>query len=222
MGEDPRLPDLVKRAEAMQPQIACEIRFKARLNQFLGLRNLDWVTWGTDVLSNVSQAADAQANLTVMVQQANVPHWCDQTTAAFNAPPAPTDLMGQIGGFISRQPKYQTPQFYETKLDVGKRLLGDALRTCLEAEDKLKEKIHTLAIDSLVLQVFKETITDTGDLSMIDNKHRTFINAQQTALMQLQAFENFETTINKQIATVDQLLYNVIPQWKLSAAQQRP
>ena len=238
MGEDPRFQRLLDKAIAAQPAVANEIRFKARLNNFLGLRSIDWVNWGTEVLAQVAKAADAQSDLSVIVSQANVAHWCDEVSAAFNSPTkgkargqAPVfgaddgytpSIIDRIGGMFDRSPKYETPAFYETKLTVGKNLLSDALQKCMRAEEALKDKIHTLAIDSLVLQVFKDEITDAGDLSLIDNKHRTFIQASQTATMQLQVFENFEATINKQIGSVDQLLYNLIPQWKMSYNSQRP
>ncbi len=236
MGEDPRFARLLAKAEAAQPPIAAETRFKGRLNNFLGLRPVEWVNWGTEVLAQVAKAADAQSDLSVLVNQANVPYWCDQVTAAFNAPVKPRSkpkggavfdaadgytpsLLDQFTGMFDRSPKYETPSFYETKLNVGRNLLADALSKCMAAEAALKDKIHTLATDGLVMQVFKDEVTDAGDLSLIDNKHRTFLQGLQTAQMQLQVFENLEAIINKQIASVDQLLYNLIPQWKMSTNQ---
>ncbi len=195
--------------------------FRGLLNKFLKQKPREWLDWGNDALSNVSDAANKQGTIANMMKQANVSHWLDQTNQAIAAPskPVQTGLMGTLSNLVDRSPKFEKPAHYELQLTNGKRIVTDALQLCMEAEEKLREKVHYITMHCIVVQAVATIITDHDEMVICDNKVRTLLSAQQTAEMQLQAFENLEDVLNKQIANVDQMLFVMIPQWKLALSQ---
>lgn len=218
IGEDPRLPALLETATKLEPSIAAEAIFRGLLNKFLKQKPREWLDWGNDALANVSDAANKQVEIANIIRQADLPKWMDETNKAYQQPPKKVDdsFVGKAAAIFDRSPKYQSPAFYEAQLNIAKRLISDALKICMEAEEHLREKAHYISMHAIVVQSVVTILTDHDETVICDNKIRTLINGQNTALMQLAAFENLEDTLNKHIASVDQLLFVVIPQWKLA------
>jgi hypothetical protein len=199
IGGDPRAPALVEKAKTLDAAVASHILFRSRLEAFLDLQPMAWMTWGDESVQPIVKAAEQVAKIGVNIQTANAPKWADETRAAYQK--------GKTGLFDKK------PEFYAGMLENAQDILTSTAVLADTQKAVLREKLDHIKVDSLVLQVSTADLTDAMQMQIASSRLRVMITSLQNAASLLVTLEQSALMAAKQAGDVSQLLTGLLPQW---------
>lgn len=205
IGGDKRAPALIARAMTIDKATASDSRFLGRLEAFLRLKPLEWMTWGDQSAAIISSTSQFVAGVANSIQVANAPRWADETRTAYQK--------GTTGFFGKK------PAFYEQMLTNARDILQALALDIDQHKRLLAEKLGPLKVDALVLQVCTENVTDAMELQIVDGRMRTMVTSLSNAAALTATLEQSQLMIVKQATDVGQLLTGLIPSWVAAQAK---
>jgi hypothetical protein len=205
IGGDKRAPALIARAKAIDSVTASDPRFLGRLEAFLRLKPLEWMTWGDQSAAIIATTSQFVAGVSNSIQVANAPRWADETRTAYQK--------GTTGFFGKK------PAFYEQMLTNARDILQTLALEIDQHKRLLVEKLGPLKIDALVLQVCTENVTDAMELQIVDGRMRTMVTSLSNGAALTATLEQSQLMIVKQATDVGQLLTGLIPSWVAAQAK---
>jgi hypothetical protein len=205
IGGDKRAPALVARAMALDKATASDPRFLGRIEAFLRLRPMEWMTWGNQSAAIIASTSQFVAGVANSIQVANAPRWADETRTAYQK--------GTTGFFGKK------PAFYEQMLTNARDILQEVAKDIDDHKRLLAEKLGPLKVDALVLQVCTENVTDAMELQIVDGCMRTMVTSLSNGAALTATLEQSLLMVVKQAGDVGQLLTGLIPAWVAAQAK---
>lgn len=199
IGADPRSVAIITNAAAIDAATAALPLFRSRVQSFLDLKPLDWMTWGEVSVRPMVEAGARLAGLANQLSLAQAPKWADETRAAYQK--------GKVGFFDKK------PAFYEQMLVNARDILIHVAHDIGPELTKLKDRLGSLKIDALVLQVCTDAVSDASHTQIASDRLRTLLTVMQNAGGTIATLEQTELVVTKQVGDVQQLLSGIIPTW---------
>ncbi len=199
---------LVAAAKVLDPKIAADPMFIARLRRCATMRPLEWMNWADDRLEALRVAAEAQVKISVAFRDLKVDVWCDDAREHASKKPS----------FMDAFRPGITPEFYDSQLQRCRAELTTLAQKAVAAKDALTPKMQDLQLDSVIFQVVTKTLTDPTAIQIADSKLRSLITGVQTGMMAQTAMDSSINAIMTSIQAIDQVRNNVIPAWRIATA----
>lgn len=199
IGADPRAPALIDKAATIDATTAALPLFRSRVQSFLDLKPLEWMTWGEASVKPMIEAGARTHAISNKLSLAQAPRWADETRSAYQK--------GKVGFFDKK------PAFYEQMLINARDILIEVAHEISPELTKLKDRLLSLRVDALVLQVCTESVADAAHTQIASDRLRTLLTVMQNSGATIVALEQTELVVTKQVGDVQQLLSGIIPAW---------
>lgn len=206
-----KLDQLVDAAKTLNQPIASDMWFKSKLDSCLSMPPNQWISWAEGALQDIQAITTDQADLIRRYNMIDASKWIDGALNASN----------KKRGFLDRLTNQETPGYYEAVLNKAKVQLHSVHQDLSNIANQLPVVFDRIQTDILIIQVVSGSVTDQVHQNVGTNRMKTLLAASQTLSMVQSSVDTTLNTISKQIQDIDNLQMNVIPAWKLVAAQQK-
>jgi hypothetical protein len=205
LGGDPRAPAVIAKARATDPSLSDHRLFRGRVEAFLDLKPLAWMSWGEQSIKPLTEAAGTTAAITSRMSLAQAPKWGDETRSAYQK--------GRVGMFDKK------PAFYEQMLTNARDILMQAAHDLGEVKQMMADRLEYLRLDTLVFQVATDGVTDPNEIQIASGRLRTLLTCLQNAAALQSTVAQSELMVTKQIGDVQQLLSGILPAWIMAQSK---
>lgn len=205
---DPRAPALVEKAKAKDAEIANDVRFRTRLEQFLKLDTNGWLTWGEKAVGSLTPGAQKHNQHSQKLTAANADQWARECEHAYSRPP------GFLDSFARKK-----PEFYRVRLEQARDLLRD-LKVSIDANlHVLAPLLKDIRMDMLVMEVATTDVTEASAQIIAGQRLGNLLAGLQTATILIQSERDLATLVATQAGAVNDRLTITIPNWLIAMSK---
>ncbi len=208
MAPDTRLDRLLARAAEIDPVNGASMRLKPRLDSLLAISVAGWIDWGERDIEPIRTATTNHVAIAQEFAKINPSKLTDECREASTRPP----------GFMDRFAAQSKADFFQQRLEGVRREVASLLGRVQALKNQISPRFETLRLDVIALKVAAEELTDPIQITIAANRLSTLVSGQQSAEMLMQSLSNSEGLIVTATGTIDHLLNDVIPNWKMSQA----
>lgn len=208
IGGDPRAPAMMAAAQAKDPALANDPRFRGRLEMFLKQSPSEWITWGEKEMRALTDQAQRHRDNTTKLSTANAVQWAQECEHSYSRPPS----------FLDRFARSK-PEFYRVRLEQARDILQKLDAEVNRQIEDMQPRLETLRLDTLVLEVATTALTIQNQQIIAGQRLGSLVQGQQTIMMIMQSARDLANTITTQAAAVNDRLNVTIPQWLLAMSK---
>jgi hypothetical protein len=201
------VPSLVAKARATNDEFASHPSFQNRVNEFLKLKQTDWMDWAKKSVTEIASLTVRLAKIANDVSLAQAPKWTDELREAYKG-------SGRSGGWSTWfGGSHKGPEFYQGMLENAKAILVRGASTLQDLKDELSDSLPALGVDLLVLDVCTSDVHDPMGKQIADGRKRAIVTAISSAQGLSASVDSASLSFMQQAIDVDQLLTGIIPGW---------